>query len=407
MAGIDLCVDLTSPSASADSGAAGELQQGAAEAGSGAAAAAGITGGTVDLSTDTPIYIDLQGCIDLTADGDGATDAVSAHAMIARAHPPSEERVSKGSSIYTELTDFGSSLTGLFLTDAAWDSPQGLSSALQSAFDRTIIDISGAQAADESAQAGADVLWQQRRDVHAFLKRAAGQLEIEKMDPNPASQPGTPMYARFKASLDSCEDKSIKLVFHGTPEANVDAIMKSGLDPARRRGQVYGAGEYFGTDAGTSLSYSQGGRCMLVFAVLLDSSGITHHQEGGLIIAGPQAAAPRLKDGESGPGMVVVNRIENQLPLFSIRYTVKRGVPAARQPLAPPPRPNYGAGRGRKAMRKKAAAPKRKYAPAAPPPAPKTSWTEDETNALVEATRKAVLERRKKKKEAAAAAAAN
>lgn len=129
---------------------------------------------------------------------------------------------------------------------------------------------------------------------------------------------------------------------------------------------LYGAGEYFGTDAGTSLSYSQGGRCMLVFAVLLDASGITHHQEGGLTIAGPQAAAPRLKDGESGPGMVVVNRIENQLPLFSIRYTVKRGVPAARQPLAPPPRPNYGAGRARKAVRK-AAAPKRKYAPAAPP----------------------------------------
>jgi hypothetical protein len=37
-------------------------------------------------------------------------------------------------------------------------------------------------------------------------------------------------------------------------------------------------------------------------------------------------------------------------------------------------------------------------------PAPKTSWTEAETRAIVEATRRAVLEKRRKKKAEAAAA---
>lgn len=39
--------------------------------------------------------------------------------------------------------------------------------------------------------------------------------------------------------------------------------------------------------------------------------------------------------------------------------------------------------------------------------APKTSWTEEETQKIVEATRKAVLEKRKKKKAEAAAVAAS
>ena len=47
-------------------------------------------------------------------------------------------------------------------------------------------------------------------------------------------------------------------------------------DNPRLRMQAYGAGEYFGTDASTSLGYTHGGRQMLIFAVLTDSSGLTH-----------------------------------------------------------------------------------------------------------------------------------
>lgn len=37
-----------------------------------------------------------------------------------------------------------------------------------------------------------------------------------------------------------------QLVFHGTPERNIQSICRQGLDPKRRAGQAYGPGEYFG-----------------------------------------------------------------------------------------------------------------------------------------------------------------
>lgn len=36
-----------------------------------------------------------------------------------------------------------------------------------------------------------------------------------------------------------------QLVFHGTQEANVESILKQGLDPNKRKGQAHGRGEYF------------------------------------------------------------------------------------------------------------------------------------------------------------------
>lgn len=319
-----------------------------------AAASGGAAGLVVDLSSDTPIVIDFSGCIDLT-DEDGPND-------------------------------------------------EALSAALQSTFDSATFKSS----ADDCVQVVGekkpdDVCWKQRRDVHEFLKRAAGQLSVDTVEPNPHAKPGQPMYERFRLALGKVADKTIKLVFHGTPERNVDAIMREGLDPGRRRGQVYGAGEYFGTDAGTSLSYSQGGRSMIIFAVMLDASGITHHQVNGAVVGGEGATAAAATQGmadSAGPGMVVVNKSDHQLPLFSIRFSVKTGGTAQRLPLAPPPRPNHAyraPPRARKTVKKKVRA-----APVAPP-APKTSWTAAETQKLVEATRKAVLEKRKKKKEAAAA----
>ena len=60
-------------------------------------------------------------------------------------------------------------------------------------------------------------------------------------------------------------------------QANIDAICRNGLDPARRSGQAYGPGEYFGAagNATISVAYCKGGRKMLVFAVLVDKSGLT------------------------------------------------------------------------------------------------------------------------------------
>ena len=69
---------------------------------------------------------------------------------------------------------------------------------------------------------------------------------------------------------DNCEAavrrmQSLRLVFHGTSEANVEGICREGLDPKRRSGQAYGPGEYFGGDAAVSWSYCRGGKKMIVF----------------------------------------------------------------------------------------------------------------------------------------------
>ena len=295
----------------------------------------GASGGTVDLSSDSPIFIDLDGCIDLTDDDDGS--------------------------------------------DAK------LSEALGDSFNQVYADV--VLVGEAKSERSRDVCAQLRKDVHSFLERAAGQLEVESIEPNPASMPGQPLYERFKAAHDQVLDKAIKLVFHGTPEKNVEAIQRDGLDPKRRKGQVYGKGEYFGTDAQTSLGYTQGGKCMLIFAVLTDSSGVTHHQENGQVMQ-TTAGAP-VQHG-TGPGMIVVNKVDHQLPIFVLRFKVKRSQQSYR-PIA-----RYRAPK-RKAVKKKAM--KRKAAP--PPPKPKVDWSAEETAKLVEATRKAVLERRKKKKEAA------
>ena len=73
-----------------------------------------------------------------------------------------------------------------------------------------------------------------------------------------------------------------KLVFHGTQEANIEAICRDGLNPSRRglHGQAHGAGEYFAETPTISMPYCQGGRKMIVFAVLMDQSGLTKRSGG-------------------------------------------------------------------------------------------------------------------------------
>ena len=116
-------------------------------------------------------------------------------------------------------------------------------------------------------------------------------------EPNAHAAAGEPLYERFLTAWVET-DMKVKLCFHGTAEANVDVICQNGLDPQRRRGQAFGKGEYFADDATISLPYCKGGKVMLVFAVLTDPSGITHDSQG----------------------IVVVHRVEHQLPLFKLHF---------------------------------------------------------------------------------------
>lgn len=118
--------------------------------------------------------------------------------------------------------------------------------------DFEVIDLSGDDEAPAQGQPQRDakpapppiedVLSRQRAKIRLFLRQKGASLRVEACEPNPYAAPGTPLYGRFAAALRRCADKRVQLVFHGTAEANIDAICREGLDPKRRAGQAMGPG---------------------------------------------------------------------------------------------------------------------------------------------------------------------
>lgn len=106
-----------------------------------------------------------------------------------------------------------------------------------------LIDLTAEEPAKE-LPAIVDELAKERSRIHAFLAAKATVLRVEACKPNPHSLPGTKLYERFVAARKRCADKTVQLVFHGTPEANVEPICRDGLDAGRRgrTGQAMGAG---------------------------------------------------------------------------------------------------------------------------------------------------------------------
>ena len=170
-------------------------------------------------------------------------------------------------------------------------------------------------AASEEASGPRDVLKAQRHQIKQWLQNNAKQLRVRDVWANPNAQPGGSLYTRFAAAYDSASDHGVRLVFHGTREENIEAICQHGLDPQRRgvNGQALGTGEYFADNVAISIPYCAGGSRMLVFAVLMDRSGLTKHQQG----------------------IVVINRPEHQLPMFVITFeNAAAGHPGMRMPPA-------------------------------------------------------------------------
>ena len=122
-------------------------------------------------------------------------------------------------------------------------------------------------------------------------------------DVRPVVNYGGDLFRRFFDAWTRVRNKQMQLVFHGTPAGNVDAICLEGLDAGRRAGQAFGAGEYFGRQAPVSIGYCRGGQTMVVFAVLLDESGVTHADER----------------------MVVVHEADHQLPVFAMDFRACSG----------------------------------------------------------------------------------
>lgn len=78
-----------------------------------------------------------------------------------------------------------------------------------------------------------------------------------------------PARLKFEAGvkqLGVIDTSQCEFAFHGSPNVtNVQSICWDGLDPARRRGQAYGPGEYFSTDATVSSSYAGSSGYLTVF----------------------------------------------------------------------------------------------------------------------------------------------
>ena len=159
-----------------------------------------------------------------------------------------------------------------------------------------------ADVVDVDDEASTDLLHEQRQRLPAFLAENERQLPVTDIAMNPHSLPGTPLYERFFAAWAQVPNKSMRLVFHGTPEENIDAICREGLDPKRRSGQALGPGEYFGGQPRISLGYCRGGRKMLVFCILTDPSGVTQFNE------------------QIPGGVAVIHKPEHQLPLAVVTF---------------------------------------------------------------------------------------
>lgn len=145
-----------------------------------------------------------------------------------------------------------------------------------------------------------DILLSLRKKVedNSFFHEAAHGIRIVQVWANPNAHPGGALYERFRIAYKAAADKTCILAFHGTGAENVRNISQNGLDPARRRGQASGCGEYFGKNFATSLPYCRGSSKILVFALLLDGTGLTFNSDS----------------------IVVIHRVDHQLPLLEVTF---------------------------------------------------------------------------------------
>lgn len=143
--------------------------------------------------------------------------------------------------------------------------------------------------------------------VHGLLteqnSRWFGDCDVSGIfTPNPHAAPGQPLHEAFRRSYAAAADKTIRVVFHGTSEANIGPISLFGLDPKLRKRQLLGTGDYFSAQFKQAVPYctsSRAGR-LLVFAILTDPSGITLDRED----------------------VVVVHKTAHQLPLGTVRFSL-------------------------------------------------------------------------------------
>ena len=205
--------------------------------------------------TSAPAVIDLLGGSD-DDDNDGPRSARAASGRAASGSTPERRALAQPTAPqHTRRRDApetrrgggaagADAAQGPVLIDLTGDDDEAVNAAFRA---WEVIDLTGddcaAGAPAQQAAAPADVLARQRARIAAFLRSShCKALRVQRCDANPHAAPGRPLYERFAAALERVDDKRVELCFHGTPEVNVDSILRDGLDPKLRRGQALGKG---------------------------------------------------------------------------------------------------------------------------------------------------------------------
>lgn len=106
------------------------------------------------------------------------------------------------------------------------------------------------------------------------------------MDENEHAKSGGALFKKFRDKAMSLPQDQRKtcLAFHGTPTSNISSICQNGYNPGLRKGQAFGAGEYFAKNPNTSMGYCKGGKKMLLNELLLGKEGVHHTKHGDVIV---------------------------------------------------------------------------------------------------------------------------
>ena len=132
----------------------------------------------------------------------------------------------------------------------------------------------------------ANKLLTSRAEVEKWLKQFTNLKVVKITENDHAKPPDGQLFKKFKSKALSLpkDQRRTCLAFHGTSSTNINSICTNGYDPSRRRGQSYGAGEYFATTPDTPFTYCRGGKQMLLNELLLGQAGTHHTQYGNIIV---------------------------------------------------------------------------------------------------------------------------
>ena len=132
---------------------------------------------------------------------------------------------------------------------------------------------------------------------------SSAQISLSNLVLLPAARQLHKLHVRFASALARVPKAKLLLGFHGTREANIEAIALDGLDPRRREAGCRGHGEYFAESISLALPYMQGARRLLVFALAVPES----ETGSGLV--------------HRGDGMIVIDDVSQQLPVATVQVT--------------------------------------------------------------------------------------